>query len=265
MTQSNLPLISVITPSYNQGKYLEQTIKSVLEQNYPCVEHIVVDGGSKDDTVSILERYPHVKWVSEPDRGQADALNKGLRMATGDLVGWVNSDDFYEKGVFHRVSQLFEDESTQWAVGDVMNYYDDGTQIYFRSEDVTYEALMHNPDLVRQQGVFFRRGLLHSVGGWDPALHMVMDLDLWMRLARIHPPRMLHERLAYFRIHPEQKTRAAFFGLQTREIDRVLKRYGASSATRLRHRARKRYWWAKGMVKRSLIGAGLLGAELRGF
>lgn len=251
-------MISVITPSFNQGRYLEQTIESVLGQQYPRIEHIVVDGGSKDDTVSVLERYPHLKWVSEPDRGQADALNKGLQMATGDLVGWVNSDDFYEKGAFHRVSQVFQDESVQWVVGDVTNYYNDGTHIYLRSENVTSEALMRDPDLVRQPGVFFRRELLTAVGGWDPGLHMVMDLDLWIRLARIQPPRMVHERLAYFRIHPEQKTRAAFFALQTREIDRVLRRYGASTGTRLRHRARKQYWWAKSVVKHSLLKAKVL-------
>jgi glycosyltransferase involved in cell wall biosynthesis len=262
MTQSKLPLISVITPSYNQGKYVEQTIASVLEQNYPRIEHIVIDGGSKDDTVSILRCYPHLKWISELDQGQADALNKGLRLATGDLVGWVNSDDFYAKGAFHRISEIFEDKSVQWAVGDVVNYYDGTrTEVYVRSENVTYESLIHNPDIVRQPGVFFRRELLRSAGGWDPALYMVMDLDLWLRLARIKPPRMLHERTAYFRIHAEQKTRAALFARQTREIDRVLKRYGASALTRLRHRTRKRYWWVKGVIKRSLMNAGLFGNE----
>jgi glycosyltransferase involved in cell wall biosynthesis len=262
MTQSKLPLISVVTPSYNQGKFLEQTITSVLEQNYPRIEHIVIDGGSQDDTVSILKRYRHLKWISEPDRGQADALNKGLRMATGDLLGWVNSDDFYAKRAFHRVSEIFEDESVQWIVGDVVNYYDRSrTEVRVRSEEVTYESLIRNPDIVRQPGVFFRPELLRSAGGWDPALYMVMDLDLWFRLARIKPPRMLHEEMAYFRIHSEQKTRAALLTLQTQEIDRVLKRYGASPATRLRHRARKQYWWVKGVVKRAVMNAGFLDSE----
>lgn len=262
MTNSKLPLISVITPSYNQGRYLEQTITSVLEQDYPRIEHIVIDGGSQDETVSILKRYPHLKWISEPDQGQADALNKGLRMVTGDLVGWVNSDDFYAKSVFQRISEIFEDESVQWAVGDVVNYYDSSrTEVYVASETVTFESLIQNPDSVRQPGVFFRRELLRSAGGWDPTLHMVMDLDLWFRLARIKPPRMVHEPTAYFRIHPEQKTRAALFARQTREIDGVLKRYGAPVATRLRHRARKRYWWAKGVLKRSFVTAGVLAEE----
>jgi glycosyltransferase involved in cell wall biosynthesis len=262
MTQSKLPLISVLTPSYNQGKYIEQTIASVLEQNYPRIEHIVMDGGSTDETVSILKRCPHLRWVSEPDGGQADSLNKGLRMATGDIVGWVNSDDFYEKAVFQQVREIFEDESVGWVVGDVVNYYDgSGREEYVYSKTVSYESLIRDPDILRQPGTFFRTDLLREVGGWDPELHMVMDLDLWIRLARIRAPRMLHEAVAYFRIHPEQKTGALLFALQTREIDRVLKRYGASTTARLRHRARKRYWWAKGIVKRSLIHARILDTE----
>src|SRR3982750_267888 len=121
MTQ--LPLISILTPSYNQGRYIQQTITSVLAQKYPRLEHIVIDGGSTDDTVSILKRYPHLKWISEKDRGQADSLNKGLAIATGSIVGWVNSDDFYAPGVFSRISEIFEDPDVQWLVGDVANYY----------------------------------------------------------------------------------------------------------------------------------------------
>src|SRR5438309_1875932 len=130
MTTLNAPFISILTPSFNQGKYVEQTIVSVLEQNYPRFEHIVIDGGSTDNTVSILKRYPHLKWVSERDRGQGDALNKGLRIASGDLVGWVNSDDFYAQGVFQRVSKLFEDENVSWIIGDVVNLYADGTELH---------------------------------------------------------------------------------------------------------------------------------------
>lgn len=260
--QLELPLISVITPSYNQGKYVQQTIESVLAQNYPCVEHIVVDGGSSDNTVSILRRYPHLKWLSEPDHGQADALNKGLKMATGDVIGWVNSDDFYAHGVFHRISETFTDKSVGWIVGDVVNYYDGSKcEEYIASETVTYEALVRNPDLVRQPGVFFRKELLQHAGGWNRDLYMVMDLDLWFRLLQIAPPRMLHEPTAYFRIHAEQKTRAALLIRQTREIDGVLKQYGAPTSIRLRHRAKKQYWWMKGIIKRSLVSAGMLENE----
>jgi glycosyltransferase involved in cell wall biosynthesis len=97
------PLISIITPSFNQGAYIEQTILSVLHQDYGHVEHIVVDGGSTDATLDVLRRYPHLKWVSEKDRGQADALNKGLALAKGDIIGWVNSDDYYQDNIFGSV------------------------------------------------------------------------------------------------------------------------------------------------------------------
>lgn len=257
MTQ--LPLISILTPSYNQGAYIEQTIASVLAQDYPRLEHIVIDGGSTDDTVSILERYPHLKWVSEKDRGQADSLNKGLAMATGSIVGWVNSDDFYAPKVFFRICEVFEDQNIQWLVGDVANYFQ-GTEneACISSPSVTYDALMRDPDIVRQPGSFFRADLLRRVGGWDSELHMVMDLDLWFRMARIQSPYMLHEKIAHFRIHPAQKSEVARNGLQTLEIDRVLQRYGAPPSTRFRQRAKKRVWRMKSVVKEHLQHAGIL-------
>jgi glycosyltransferase involved in cell wall biosynthesis len=257
------PLISILTPSYNQGRYIEQNIRSVAEQKYARIEHIVIDGGSTDETVSVLKKYPHVKWVSEPDRGQADALNKGLNRATGDLIGWVNSDDFYADNVFTQVAARFEDRRVQWSVGDVLNYNgESGAARYVRSPTITYDSLIRNPDNVRQQGAFFRASTLRSAGGWDPDLYMVMDLDLWLRLARVSPPQMVHEQIAYFRFHAAQKSQLSRCMLQTREIDRVLQRCGASSATRLRYRAKKQYWWLKGMAKMGLIQAGLVHNEL---
>ncbi len=115
--------ISIVTPSYNQGKYIKETIESVLAQNYQNWEHIIVDGGSNDETVSIIKQYPHLKWISEKDNGSVFALNKGIKMATGDIIGWLNSDDFYEKNIFQDVADAFENLKFNFISGN-QNFVD---------------------------------------------------------------------------------------------------------------------------------------------
>ena len=115
------PIISIVTPSYNQGKFIEDTIQSVLIQNYPNFEHIIVDNCSTDGTVEILKKYPFLKWISEPDKGQTDALNKGFRKATGDIIAYLNSDDQYCPGVFLTVADYFlEHPECKWLCGNVI-------------------------------------------------------------------------------------------------------------------------------------------------
>ena len=110
--------ISIITPSFNQGKFIEDAILSVLGQNYPDVEHIVIDNCSGDNTQDVVKKYPHIKWISEPDKGQSDALNKGFRMATGDVIGWLNCDDLYAPDALSKVISAFENNSeSQWLIG----------------------------------------------------------------------------------------------------------------------------------------------------
>ena len=140
--------ISILTPSYNQGEYLEQNILSVLNQNYDDFEHIIIDGGSTDDTISVLKKYPHLKWVSEKDEGQADALNKGLRIASGDYVGWLNSDDYYEPNIFQTVVKYFENFDADWVIGN-STYYQQYNGSYFvnKSPVITYKDLLRDPDI----------------------------------------------------------------------------------------------------------------------
>jgi glycosyltransferase involved in cell wall biosynthesis len=253
MQEFSQPLISILTPSFNQGRYIEQTITSVLKQNYARFEHIVIDGGSTDETIEVLKRYPHLKWISEPDKGQADALNKGFRMATGELIGWINSDDFYAEGVFRRVADIFDDQSVQWTIGDVVDYCDStGAESYVNSETITYQALIRNPDILRQQGAFFRSELIREAGGWNAEFYMVMDFDIWLRMAKLSTPVMTHEKTAFFRMHEEQKTQVHNFLRQSKEIDRILIEHGAPLLDRLRNRMKKRRLWATMTIKQAL-------------
>ena len=106
------PKISIVSPSYNQSDFIEEAILSVLHQNYPNFEHIIIDGGSTDRTVELLKKYPHLIWVSEPDEGQSDAINKGFKLATGDIIGWLNVDDYYLADTFQKVNRHLSDSST---------------------------------------------------------------------------------------------------------------------------------------------------------
>ncbi|BCA57121.1 hypothetical protein W02_42610 [Nitrospira sp. KM1] len=254
------PKLTILTPSFNQGRYIEQTIDSVRVQDYGPVEHIVIDGGSTDGTVDLLRRYPHVNWISEADRGQADALNKGLARATGDIIGWINSDDYYEPNIFTSVMQCFEDPVVMWVVGN-LTYVREGAgeMTPDKSPPVSFNLLMHNPDIVRQAPVFYRKSFVEQAGGWNCDYFMAMDFDLWTRLAKLSPPRMVDRNWAYFRIHPNQKTSHANVIRQKKEIVTILRRERAHWSLIASLFLRKRWYWAKGLVKEYLIAAGLHG------
>jgi glycosyltransferase involved in cell wall biosynthesis len=255
----NDPLISIITPSFNQGAYIEQTVLSVLHQNYEHVEHIVVDGGSTDGTLGVLRRYPHLKWISEKDRGQADALNKGLALATGDIIGWINSDDYYQDSIFASVVAHFRNTGARWVVGNQADVFDDGSAVSFRrSPRISFDALVRNPDIVRQQATFFRSEALISAGGWNADRHMVMDYDLWIRLAKISPPAMVDEDWAYFRNHAAQKSGHANILRHCSEISTVLREEKVAARLIVFHRIKKTWYWAKGVAKERLIRVGVV-------
>ena len=221
--------ITIITPSYNQGQFIEETILSVLNQSNADVEHIVVDGGSTDDTVEVLKKYPSVRWVSEKDEGQADALQKGLEMATGEIIGWINSDDYLEPNILEFVSDYFEKENVDWIIGDISLVYDEEqTIVPIKSPKITTKTLFSNPDNIRQQGAFFRKQSLLKAGGFDKKFQLTMDLDLWFRMLKLSDPVMVDRNLAYFRWHKGQKTSAKVISKQKVEILNVLKKNNAS-------------------------------------
>jgi glycosyltransferase involved in cell wall biosynthesis len=220
--------ITILTPSFNQAGFIEENILSVVEQSYPDVEHIVIDGGSTDDTIEFLKKYPHLKWVSEKDEGQADALQKGLKMATGDIIGWINSDDYLEKDVLQKVAVMFETSEVDWIVGN-LTFVDERkkTSTPDKSRSITKKALFSNPDCLRQQGTFFRKPVLEKVGGFDKKYHLCMDLDLWFRLLKLSDPIMIDEKFAYFRIHENQKTSGKQNTAQLKEMLEIFDKNGS--------------------------------------
>jgi glycosyltransferase involved in cell wall biosynthesis len=229
------------------------------------VEHIVVDGGSTDSTVDVLKKYPHLLWVSEKDRGQADALNKGFAKATGDIIGWINSDDYYEANIFDSVVECFRDPDVMWAIGNLTCVFDQtGEVIPVRSPVVTFDRLVNNPDIVRQQPTFFRRDFIDRAGGWNPEFFMAMDFDLWVRLAKMSPPRMIENNWAYFRLHGLQKTSHANTLRQSKELIAILKREQVHWAIMAKIRLCKTWASLKGRLKEFLLNARIISTKYRG-
>ena len=207
------PLVSIVTPSYNQAEFLEETIQSVLSQDYPRLEYIIVDGGSTDGSVEIIHRYAdHLAWwVSEPDQGQTDALNKGFARAKGEILAWLNSDDTY---LPHAVSEAVEFLQGNPQVGMVYgdaNLIDQDGQVIgrFPARQTDYPRLRRGYVHIPQQASFFRTSLWRQVGPLDPTFFFAMDYDLWVRLAKISRLQY-HPRLwANFRLHQAGKSVAA--------------------------------------------------------
>lgn len=183
----NSLLVSVIVPSYNQGQYIGATIDSILQQDYPNLECIVMDGGSTDTTVDVLKRYDdsRLTWVSEKDHGQSDAINKGMRVAKGDLLTFINSDDLLLPGALSQIVRYFEQHPNTDAIfGDVQLIAADGSPIgIMQGQPFDLEAALTGGQPVTQQGSVWRRSVTEKIGLLDDALHFTMDLDYWLRIA----------------------------------------------------------------------------------
>ena len=241
---SRLPKITVITPSYNQGDYIEATIRSVLSQRYPALEYIVMDGGSTDQTVDILRRYDgRLTWVSEPDRGQSDALNKGFRCATGDVIAFLNSDDLYEPGALLAVGRYFaRHPGVYWLTGRCRNVDHEGNDIrgpitayknfWLRSRSYRVLQILN---FIAQPATFWRREVYETVGGLDESLHYAMDYDYWMRIGRHYRLATLNRYLASFRIHPTSKAGSSAAGQFDAQLA-IVRRYTRSRALLGLHR-----------------------------
>ncbi len=206
------PLVSIVTPSFNQAQYLEQTILSVLGQDYPHIEYWVLDGASTDSSVEIIKKYGSrlAGWVSEKDKGQADAVNKGFSRATGEIVGWLNSDDlYYPHAISGAVEAFQKNPDASIVFSDVNSINSDGVAFNrMRFGDWKLKDLMQFK-IISQPGIFMRRSVLEEAGYLDLDFHFLLDVELWLRMAAIAEPFYVSDVVwSAARMHDDAKNHA---------------------------------------------------------
>jgi glycosyltransferase involved in cell wall biosynthesis len=207
------PLVSIVTPSYQQARFLEATIQSVLAQDYPRLEYLVVDGGSTDGSREIIQRYADgiAWWVSEPDQGQTDAINKGFSQANGQIFAWLNSDDSYLPGAVSGAVAFLQDHPQTGLVYGDCNFIDSSGKVIgkFNAQQTSLSRLRRGGVYIPQQAAFWRAELWHQVGPLDPTTFFAMDYDLWVRLAKVTDIQYNPQLWANFRLHGDAKTISA--------------------------------------------------------
>jgi glycosyltransferase involved in cell wall biosynthesis len=206
----SLPRVSIVTPSYNQGRFIEATIRSVLLQDYPNLEYWVIDGGSNDESLEIIQKYSPwlMGWVSEKDLGQADAINKGWQRATGEFLGWINADDLLTPGsIMTAVSYLQNHPEAGLVFGDLEHIDDQGKILILETyKDFDLVEIVREVNWISQPGNLLKRSMFERVGLLDTTLHFQMDFDYWLRIALVSKIGYLRQPLAQFRQHPEGKS-----------------------------------------------------------
>ncbi len=221
--------ISIVIPSFNQAEYIGKTIDSILDQDYPDLEIIVMDGGSTDGTLSLLKTYgARVKWVSAADKGQSDAINKGLRLARGEIVGYINSDDFLLPGSLETINKLLPQGVPGWVTGDALIVDELGDEIQ-KAVRVYKKVLRHMfcrsslliTNYLVQPSTFWTRQLLKKVGLFDETLHYSMDYDYWLRSLNISNPIISRAVLSAFRIHSKSKGGSQYKAQIAEELEMI--------------------------------------------
>jgi glycosyltransferase involved in cell wall biosynthesis len=242
-----LPRISVVTPSYNQGEFIEETIRSVLDQGYPNLEYIIIDGGSKDESVDIIRRYEkHLAyWVSEKDKGAADAIAKGFARATGDIFAYLNSDDLYLPGSLETIADVMRDPAIGVAFGNMYWMDAGGTTIGERRQTrFTRMGYLFGGSDLMQPATFWRKDLYFKCGGIDPSYRFTFDTDLFFRFALAGARfQRVNKFLASFRIHPQSKS-SNDEAICVAELQRLRQKYQPFPHKSIRARGVRLATWA---------------------
>jgi glycosyltransferase involved in cell wall biosynthesis len=252
-----IPQISIVTPSYNQASFIEEALLSVKDQNYPSLEHIVVDGASTDGTVSILREYSakrewqHLRWISEPDRGQADAINKGFALASGDIFAYICADDTYLPGTFLAVANYFEEHpETDLIYGSCLFTDDRGTPLRFKRA-VPFDARkLLRRNLIWQPTVFFRAGVWKRTGTFNEHLHYAMDYEYWLRASKTCRIAVVDRPLGTYRWQMGSKTVSREHDLLREAYEVACKHGGGGWLSWYLHRL---YWPNTSRLKRWLF------------
>ena len=224
-----LPKISIITVSYNQVEFIEENILSVINQNYPNIEHIIIDAGSTDGTLEILKKYDtYLNWISEPDNGQSDGLNKGFKKATGEIIGWINSDDNLSKNSLNIVGEFFKNNPEEIALVGNQAIIDEKSNLLrvTKSQAYSFDYLLNHATGITQNSTFFKKEVFGTIGYLNENLHYAMDTDLFIRIASIKNMYYIDETLAEFRIQPNAKTAEGSHKFAM-ELLKIRKKYGA--------------------------------------
>lgn len=232
------PKISIVTPSFNQAQYIEQTIESVISQNYPNLEYIIIDGGSTDNSVEIIKKYQqHLSyWVSEKDDGQANAINKGLKLCTGEIFNWLNSDDYLERGALFKIAEAFSDKNVNMVAGKVRNFSSTEEE-YIQNQNLSAKGLMCWKPRVKfvQPGAWMRRECVEVCGGIEEQFHYAFDWDLYIRYLYLFPNvKEISELLVHFRIHEGSKTKSLLSRFAEEERIIIEKLYKLNEYQRIR-------------------------------
>lgn len=232
------PKISIVTPNFNQGEFLEATIQSVLEQNYPNLEYIIMDGGSTDKSLDIIKKYEsriHL-WVSEPDEGMYDAINRGFQNTSGEIMGWINSDDMLINRSLFTLAEIFENENVEWVQGQ-HNWFDKYGRL-FQSRPVRlrskYNYLLKEyhkglSPFIQQESTYWRRSIWQRAGGYvSTEYELAGDFELWMRFFKHGQLFLTNSSVGGFRVHSTNQKSISNYQLYLKEADQIIDNYNLS-------------------------------------